>query len=174
MGEGDEVQIADAGGRVQQVRRTGVESLLEVVLPLGGRDRLPLEVALGVPGAVRTTDEVAPRALGFAGSGSISMPMPKPCAGSGCSTALKVVSPAALACASASAFSRRCSSSTRRRSASRFACTSSTGQSIASRCLAFTSSEKIQATFLIGGFALYGAASFAGALRSRRRVVRGK
>ena len=39
---------------------------------------------------------------------------------------------------------------------------------------AFTSSEKIQATFLIGGFALYGAASFAGALRSRRRVVRGK
>jgi hypothetical protein len=39
---------------------------------------------------------------------------------------------------------------------------------------AFTASEEIQAAFLVGGCALFGVASFAGILRSRRRVLRAK
>ena len=36
----------------------------------------------------------------------------------------------------------------------------------------FSASEEIQAAFLVGGFALFGVAGFAGILRSRRRVQR--
>ncbi|WP_394269183.1 hypothetical protein [Qipengyuania sp.] len=38
---------------------------------------------------------------------------------------------------------------------------------------AFTSSEEVQAAFLVGGFGLFGVAGFAGILGSRRRILRG-
>ena len=37
---------------------------------------------------------------------------------------------------------------------------------------AFTDSQEVQSVFLVGGFGLFGLASFAGILRSRRRVLK--